>query len=112
MATLTTVNVSTSTQDRRISRRTTATTVGVLFVVQMVAAMFGTSLIQAFVDGDPDRVPMTLGVLLMMVAGLAVVGIGVLMYPVLKEVDPRLAGWYPALRITEFIVSAACGVYL
>ncbi|HEY7045259.1 MAG TPA: DUF4386 family protein, partial [Nocardioidaceae bacterium] len=62
--------------------------------------------------GDPARVPMTVGVLLMMVAGLAVVGIGVLMYPVLKEVDPRLAGWYPAMRITEFAVSAACGVYL
>jgi hypothetical protein len=34
------------------------------------------------------------------------------MYPVLKEINPRLAGWYPSLRITEFIVSAACGVYL
>ena len=32
-----------------------ATAVGILFVVQMVAAMLGTSMIQAFVDGDPDR---------------------------------------------------------
>ena len=95
-----------------ISRRTTATTVGVLFVVQMVTAMFGTSLMQAFVDGDPDRVPLTVGVLLMLCAGLAVVGIGLLMYPVLKDVNPRLAGWYPALRIIEFAVSAVCGIYL
>jgi hypothetical protein len=55
---------------------------------------------------------LTVGVLLMMCAGLAVVGIGLLMYPVLKDVDPRLARWYPILRITECIVSAACGVYL
>jgi hypothetical protein len=95
-----------------ISRSRTATAVGVLFVVQMVTAMFGTSLMQAFVDGDPDRVPLTVGVLLMMLAGLAVVAIGLLMYPVLKEVDPRLARWYPTLRIAEFLVSAACGVYL
>ena len=95
-----------------ISRRTTATTVGVLFVVQMLTAMVGTSLIQAFVDGDTDRVPLTVGVLLMMCSGLAVVGIGLLTYPVLKHVNPRLAKWYPVLRITECSVSALCGVYL
>jgi hypothetical protein len=94
------------------SRSGTATTVGILFVVQMVTAVFGTSLIQAFVDGDTDRAPLTVGVLLMMCSGIAVVGIGLLMYPVLKPVDARLAVWYPVLRITEFIVSAACGVYL
>jgi hypothetical protein len=93
-------------------RRRTATAVGVLFVAQMVTAMFGTSLMQAFVDGDPDRVALTVGVLLMTCSGLAVVAIGLLMYPVLKEVSPRLAGWYPALRITECIVSALCGVFL
>jgi hypothetical protein len=55
---------------------------------------------------------MTVGVLLMLGAGLAVVGIGLLMYPVLRQVDPRLAVWYPVLRITECLVSAACGLYL
>ena len=94
------------------SRSRTATTVGVLFFVQMVTAVFGTSLIQAFVDGDTNRAPLTVGVLLMMCSGIAVVGIGLLMYPVLKAVDARLAVWYPILRITEFTVSAACGVYL
>ena len=34
------------------------------------------------------------------------------MYPVLKTVNQRLAIWYPVFRITEFTVSAACGVYL
>jgi len=94
------------------SRRRIASAVGILFVVQMVSAMFGTSLIQAFVDGDTDQTSMTAGVLLMMCSGLAVVGIGLLMYPVLKDVDPSLARWYPILRLTECIVSAACGVHL
>ncbi len=95
-----------------ISRRTTATAVGVLFVVQMVTAMFGTNLMQAFVDGNTDRVRVTVGVLLMMCAGLSVVGIGLLVYPVLKQVNPRLAIWYPVLRVIECTVSAVCGVYL
>ena len=113
---MTTLSTDTSPDSEHAASRSpggaTATAVGVLFVVQMVTAMFGTSMIQAFVDGDTDRAPMTLGVLLMMCAGLAVVGIGLLMYPVLKDVNPRLAVWYPVLRITECLVSAACGVYL
>jgi hypothetical protein len=94
------------------SRSRTATTVGILFFVQMATAIGGTTLIRAFVDGDADRAPMTIGVLLMMCSGIAVVGIGLLMYPVLKPVNPRLAPWYPVLRVIEFTVSAACGVYL
>lgn len=95
-----------------MSRRMIAVTVGVLFFVQMVTAMVGTSLIQAFVDGDTQRAPLTVGVLLMMCSGIAVVGIGLLMYQVLKVVNQRLAFWYPVLRIIEFTVSAVCGVYL
>jgi Na+-driven multidrug efflux pump len=94
-----------------MSRRTIAVVVGILFFVQMLTAMFGTSMIQSFVDGDTTARP-TLGVLLMMCSGLAVVGIGLLMYQVLKGVNRQLAFWYPVLRIVEFIVSAACGVYL
>lgn len=101
------LNRETPTPTRRI-----ATAVGILFVVQMVAAMFGTSLIQAFVDDGGGPTPPTLGVILMLCAGLAVVGIGILMYPVLRGVSPRLAWWYPALRIAELLVSAFCGVYL
>jgi hypothetical protein len=112
MTTLSTATAPTFRTQSKFSRRTTATLVGVLFVVQMVSAMVGSSLIEAFVAGDADRASMTVGVLLMMGAGLAVVGIGLLMYPVLKEVDPRLAVWYPVLRITECLVSAACGLYL
>ena len=112
MTTLTHTRGAVPTEQKPISSRTTATIVGVLFVVQMVTAMVGTSLIQAFVNGNKDRAPLTVGVLLMMGAGLAVVGIGLLTYPVLRDINPRLAMWYPILRITECLVSAACGVYL
>jgi hypothetical protein len=95
-----------------ISRRKTSVVVGALFFVQMITAMIGTSLIQAFTDGDTDRIRLTVGVLLMVCSGIAVVGIGVLMYPILKPVNRRLALWYPVLRVTEFSVSTACGVYL
>ena len=102
----------TSRTGRGLTRRGAARTVGILFVVQMVSAMFGTSLIQAFVDGNPDRAPMMVGVALMAVSGFTVVGIGVLTYPMLRQVNPTLAVWYPILRIVECLVSAACGVYL
>ena len=95
-----------------LSRRGVARAVGILFVVQMITAMFGTSLIQAFVDGNPEGAPMRIGVALMACSGVAVVAIGLLMYPVLKQVNPTLAIWYPALRVIECLISAACGVYL
>ena len=111
---MTTLSIPRATRSSRhtSNRRTTAIAVGVLFILQMVTAMLGTNLIQTFVDGDPARGPMTLGVVLMMCSGLAVVAIGVLMYPVLRDVSPGLAGWYPGLRITECLVSAICGIYL
>ena len=97
-----------------MSTRKIAITVGLLFIVQMATAMIGTTLIQAFLDGDGDgeRAPLTAGVLLMLCSGLAVVAIGLLMYQVLKEVNRKVALWYPALRITECTVSTACGLYL
>jgi hypothetical protein len=69
--------------------------------------MIGAQAIRAFEDGD-TAAPPTTGVLLTMVSGHAIVGIGLLMYPVLKQVDRRLAVWYPVLRVVDFAVSAAC----
>jgi hypothetical protein len=112
MTTLSAPRAPTSRTMEPIPTRKIATSVGILFVVQMVTAMFGTSLVQALVDGDTDRVQLTVGVLLMICAGLVVVAIGLLMYPVLKDINPRLARWYPVLRITECTVSAVCGGYL
>lgn len=81
-----------------MSRRRIAVTVGILFIVQMVTAMIGTSLIQAFVEGDTATAPLRAGVLLMMCSGLAVVAIGVLMYQVLKVVN---GAWPSGTRSSE-----------
>jgi len=95
-----------------MSNRRTAIAIGVLFIAQMVTAMGGSSLIQAFVDGDPNKSALTIGVLLMICSGLSVVGIGLLAYQVLKSFNKELAIWYPVMRIVEFTVSAVCGIYL
>ena len=112
MTTMSTTTVPMSSTKAPMSSRAVARVVGILFVVQMITAMFGTSLIQAFVDGNHDRAPMVVGVALMACSGFAVVAIGLLMYPVLKQVNSTLALWYPIMRIVECLVSAACGVFL
>jgi hypothetical protein len=94
-----------------MSHRRIAVAVGILFFVQMITYMLGASSIRTFETGETTSAPTT-GVFLTLLSGLAVVGIGLLMYQVLKEVDRRLAVWYPVLRVVEFAVSAACGVYL
>ena len=92
--------------------RKIAVAVGALFVLQMVSAMIGITLTQAFIDGNPDKTGLTVGVALMMCSGLAVVGIGLLMYQVLKGFNQKLALWYPVMRVVEFAISATCGIYL
>lgn len=95
-----------------MSSRRTAATVGVLFFVQLLTFMFGSQLVTAFLDGGAGKASLTIGVLLEICSGLAVVGIGLLMYPVLKVLDPRLAPGYPIMRITEFAVSVVLALYL
>jgi hypothetical protein len=89
-----------------------AVTVGILFFFQLTTFLIGSSLIQTYLDGDAERATLTMGVLLEMAAGLAVVAIGFLMYRVLKTVDRKLALGYPIMRVLEFAVSAILAVYL
>ena len=95
-----------------MTTRKIAVAVGALFILQMVSAMIGTTLTQAFINGNPNKTALTAGVALMMCSGLAVVGIGLLMYQVLKGFKQKLALWYPVMRVVEFAVSATCGIYL
>jgi len=95
-----------------MGRRSTAVTVGFLFVVQMLAAAVGYALAQGFLDGDSGQAALRDGVGLMLSAGIAVALIGLLMYPILRPVDRRLAMAYAVLRIVELAVTAVCGIYL
>jgi len=89
-----------------------AVTVGILFFFQLITFLIGSSLVQTYLDGDAGRATLTMGVLLEMFAGLAVVAIGFLMYRVLKTVDRKLASGYPIMRVLEFAISAILAAYL
>lgn len=92
--------------------RKIAVWVGVLFLVQMITAMIGNTIVDSFVPGSGGGARLTAGVLLGISSGIAVAGIGFLMYPVLKTANRKLAPWYPAFRLIELAVSAAGGIYL
>lgn len=89
-----------------------AVAVGILFFFQLITFLIGSSLIETYLAGDASRATLTMGVVLEMFAGLAVVGIGILMYRVLKTVHKKLALGYPIMRVVEFAVSATLAVYL
>ena len=74
-----------------MSSRKIAVIVGILFFVQMITFMIGSSLIQSFLDGDASKTTLSLGVILEICSGVAVVVIGLLIYQVLKVVNKRLA---------------------
>src|SRR3954447_16053443 len=92
--------------------RGTAVAVGALFIVQMVTFAAGSNVIEEYLRGEASRQSLGLGVLLEMVSGIAVVGIGLLMYRVLKDVDRSWALGYPIARSVEFGVSAVLAAYL
>lgn len=97
--------------------RTTARVVGTLFLIGSIAGAISLPLQESVVGGDdylaeasghPDL--LATGVLLQLVMGLAVVGIAVVVYPVLRRQTERLAVGYVVARTLEavtYIVGAA-----
>lgn len=82
--------------------RSTAVLVGLLFLTSTAAFAAGSSLLGTHVAG----------VLLVAYTGLAVAGIGVALFPVLKPHGPGLATGYLALRTGEGLVLLAVAVYV
>ena len=90
------------------STRRTASIVGVLFLVATVAFITADVLVKGVLDRPDyligvsgDAGALTAGALLAFIDGLAVVGIAVLMYPLLKRTDEPLALGYVGLRVAE-----------
>jgi len=95
------------------STRKTAIIVGLLFLVSTLTFMIGSNLIQSFlVDETQNKSPLILGVILEIICGVAVVGIGVLMFPILKLFNKRLALGYVIFRIIECTIIIVGGIYL
>src|SRR3989304_4994678 len=95
-----------------MSHRRTAVAVGFLFFFQMLTFLIGSAMIKRYLDGDAEKSSLVIGVFFEMVAGVAIVAIGALMYRGLRSVNRRLAIGYPLMRVAEFAVSAVLSVYL
>jgi hypothetical protein len=93
------------------TNRSTSAIVGVLFLVQTIAFICAEQLIKGALNG-PDYLSrvsgnanaLSLGALLAFVSGVAVVGIAVLMFPLLKPTSEPLALGYVAERVIELVL--------
>jgi hypothetical protein len=95
------------------STKRIAVIVGLLFLVSTLTFMIGSNLIRSFlIDVSQNKSPLFLGVILEIICGVAVVGIGVLMFPILKLFKKRLALGYVIFRIIECTIIIVGGIYL
>jgi hypothetical protein len=95
------------------SHRKTAIIVGILFLTSTVAFSMGSSFIKSYFNtGNLDKTPLTNGVLLEIYCGIAVAGIGILMFPILKKFNRKLALGYAIFRIIECAAIIIGGIYL
>lgn len=95
------------------STKRIAVIVGLLFLVSTLTFMIGSNQIRSFlIDVSQDKSPLFLGVILEIICGVAVVGIGVLMFPILKLFKKRLALGYVIFRIIECTIIIVGGIYL
>jgi hypothetical protein len=90
--------------------RSTAVLVGVLFLAAMVASLLGGALVEAVISAPEflktiaeNETQLLIGVLLELLNGIAVLGIGVLMFPILKWFNQKLAVGYLGFRIVEAV---------
>jgi hypothetical protein len=93
------------------STRTTARIVGLLFLTQTIAFIAAEQLLSgvlkrpnylAGISGDANA--LTIGALLAFVSGVAVVGISILMFPLLKRSNESLALGYVGERVIELVL--------
>lgn len=95
------------------STKRIAVIVGLLFLVSTLTFMIGSNLIRSFlIDVSQNKSPLFLGVILEIICGVAVVGIGVLMFPILKLFNKRLAFGYVIFRIIECTIIIVGGIHL
>ena len=92
------------------SDRATARVVGVLFIVGTVAGGLGLSLSQPLVDASDYLTKLSLhedtvatGALVTLIMGVALVGVSIVIYPVLRRYSERLALGYVVARTVESV---------
>jgi hypothetical protein len=97
--------------------RKTATIVGVLFLISYFGVFAGSALLGPILDAPdylanayPNKTQVMAGVLLELVNGIAVVGIAVLMFPLLKQHGEGIALGYVGTRIVECMTQVASDI--
>lgn len=90
------------------STRRTGIIVGVLFLVATAANMLGEGLMEPILNApgyltnvSENETQVIIGVLLQLITGAAVVGIGVLMFPILRKYNEPIALGYVGIRVIE-----------
>lgn len=89
--------------------RKNAIIVGVLFLTATVMGMLAESLVGSILNVQdyllnvfPNRIQLITGVFITFILGLAVIGIAIFLFPVLKKQSEPLALGYAGIRIAEF----------
>jgi len=104
-----------TTNEKTNPNRKTARRVGALFLIAMVASLLGgVGFIEPVINAPDYLVAVSehetqviIGVLLELLNGIAVLGIGVLMFPILKRHNESIALGYLGFRIVESVFCCA-----
>lgn len=87
---------------------------GALFLISYAGVFAGSALYSPLVDAPnylaliyPNRSQLVLGILIGLINDAAVIGIAVVLYPLLKQIDETLALGYVAFRVVEAVTLIA-----
>ncbi|MEO9804008.1 MAG: DUF4386 domain-containing protein [Reichenbachiella sp.] len=94
--------------------------IGVLFLLQITTAIVSYSVMLDPILYDlnfiqllaANEVTVTVAMILDLICGLSVFGIAVLLFPILKKYNERIALWYVGLRLNELVTFVIGGVML
>jgi len=99
------------TKDSIMSNRTTTVIVGILFLLGYVGIFVGSAFYAPFLDTPdylsviyPNRNRVIIGMSIELINDVAVIGIPVMLYPILKKYSEELALGYLGFRIVETVI--------
>jgi hypothetical protein len=97
--------------------RKTAIAVGALYLISYAGVFAGSALVEPLLSGPdvlanvyPQRTQLVVGVLVELINAAAVLGIGALLFPVLKGYGEGLALTYAGVRVVEAVASVLVSV--
>jgi hypothetical protein len=105
------------TQGKLDSNKRTARTVGILFLIAMVTSLGGGIWLESIINASDylttisiDKISVLIGVFLELINCVAVIGIAVLLFPILKKQNEAMALGYVGIRIVEAVILVAAAV--